>query len=381
VQRVTAFGYVGGHIYERWAVLSTARARGLARYPFVISMRLMSTPSSPQTFTFTVFTGTRNRAHTLGRVYDSLKAQTFHDFEWLIVDNESTDGTPELVAGWQREAPFPIRYIYHANRGKHGSQNRAISEAQGELFLTLDSDDSCPPYALERLRFHWESVPLDMRQRFTGVSGHTSDEHGITHGTPFPFDPTDSDSLEIRFKYKVKGENWGFHRTDVMREFPLPEIEGYTGLVPSSVAWNAIARKYKTRYVNETLKTWSQDQPTSLSRPANELDFVPGELIATREMLNHNLRWLRYDPWTFYIYSVFYTRNALHSGLSLWVQGSSLTSVSARLLWLAGVPAGFVLFLAERQGVAQFLPGLRHGRSAIAWIRRTLGKATGARAA
>ena len=131
-----------------------------------------------------------------------------------------------------------------------------------------------------------------MRQRFSGVSGHTSDEDGVAHGTPFPFDPTDSDSLEIRFRYKVKGENWGFHRTDVMREFPLPEIEGYTGLVPSSVAWNAIARKYKTRYVNETLKTWSQDQPTSLSRPADELDFVPGELIATRAMLNHDLRWL-----------------------------------------------------------------------------------------
>ena len=120
----------------------------------------------------------------------------------------------------------------------------------------------------------------------------------------------------------MKGEKWGFHRTDVMREFPLPEIEGYTGLVPSSVAWNAIARKYKTRYVNETLKTWSQDQPTSLSRPANELVFVPGELIATRDMLNHNLRWLRYDPWTFYIYSVFYTRNAL--ALRLVADGTGL---------------------------------------------------------
>ena len=181
--------------------------------------------------------------------------------------------------------------------------------------------------------------------------------------------------------YKVKGENWGVHRTDVMREFPLPEIEGYTGLAPSLIAWNAKARKYKTRYVNETLKTWSQDQPTSLSRPANELAFVPGELIATREMLNHNFRWLRYDPWTFYIYSVFYTRNALHSGLSLRAQGSSLTSVSARLLWLAGIPAGFIVFLAERHGVAQFLPGSRQRRRAIAWIRRTLGKATGARAA
>ena len=50
---------------------------------------------------FTVYTPTYNRAHTLHRCYESLKVQTFRDFEWLIVDDGSTDGTAELVAGWQ----------------------------------------------------------------------------------------------------------------------------------------------------------------------------------------------------------------------------------------------------------------------------------------
>ena len=71
----------------------------------------MSSEALSPSFTFTVFTATRNRAHTLPRVYESLKAQTFRDFEWLIIDNESTDGTPDLVARWQDEAPFPVRYI------------------------------------------------------------------------------------------------------------------------------------------------------------------------------------------------------------------------------------------------------------------------------
>lgn len=341
----------------------------------------MATQPSLRSYTFTVFTGTRNRAHTLSRVYESLATQTFRDFEWLIVDNESTDGTPDLVAEWQREAPFPIRYIYHANRGKHGSQNRAATEARGELFLTLDSDDSCPSHALERLKFHWDSIPLEIRHRFSGVSGHTSDEFGVMHGTQFPFEPTDSDSLEIRFEHKVRGEKWGFQRADVMREFPLPEIEGYTGLMPSSITWNAIAHKYKTRYVNEILKTWSQDQTMTLSRPANRLDDVLGELIASRSLLNDSLRWLPYDPWTFYFRSAFYARSAFHAGMSLRAQASSLTTVPARLLWLAGVPAGFVVFLAERHGLAQLLPGPRRRREALARIRRTLGKATGTRAA
>ena len=68
---------------------------------------------------FTVFTPTYERAHTLARVYDSLCAQTFSDFEWVIVDDGSTDGTADLVVGWQTENRFPISYEKQPNQGKH----------------------------------------------------------------------------------------------------------------------------------------------------------------------------------------------------------------------------------------------------------------------
>ena len=55
-------------------------------------------------YVFTVFTATYNRAHVLHRVYHSLRAQTFRDFEWLVVDDGSSDGTGALVAGWRAEA-------------------------------------------------------------------------------------------------------------------------------------------------------------------------------------------------------------------------------------------------------------------------------------
>ena len=55
---------------------------------------------------FTVFTPTYNRANTLPRVYESLKAQTFRDFEWLIVDDGSTDSTRDVVRGWQTDGEF-----------------------------------------------------------------------------------------------------------------------------------------------------------------------------------------------------------------------------------------------------------------------------------
>src|SRR5258707_14117604 len=113
--------------------------------------------ASAYEYVFTVFTPTWNRAHTLHRAYQSLHAQTFRNFEWLIVDDGSTDNTREIVEKWQAESEFPIRYIYQENQGKAAAFNRGVREAQGALFLTLDSDDACVNQALERFKYHWDS--------------------------------------------------------------------------------------------------------------------------------------------------------------------------------------------------------------------------------
>src|SRR5437762_2817315 len=96
---------------------------------------------------FTVFTPTYNRAGTLPRVYESLKAQTFRDFEWIIVDDGSADSTQELVQSWIGDLDFPIRYFRQQNQGKHVAVNLGVKEARGEFFLNLDSDDACVPEA------------------------------------------------------------------------------------------------------------------------------------------------------------------------------------------------------------------------------------------
>lgn len=59
----------------------------------------------------TVFTPTFNRANTLVRLYESLCRQTSDAFEWLIIDDGSTDNTEDVVKTWLKEQKFPIRYI------------------------------------------------------------------------------------------------------------------------------------------------------------------------------------------------------------------------------------------------------------------------------
>jgi len=301
------------------------------------------------TYRFTVFTPTRNRAHTLHRVYDSLCAQTFRDFEWLIIDNGSTDGTTSLVESWQRDADFPIRYLFQENAGLHVSWNRGVTEARGRLFLGIRSADEFTPDALERFDALWRTIPEDERAGFSGVSVNCVDEHGQLIGTEFPKAVLDSNSSEIRFRYKVRGEKSGFQRTDVMRDFPMPVVEGYIGFIPEGIVWRAIGRHYKTRYVNERLRTYWQDQRKISSMSGSSLATgAMGGVLEAQSLLNDDLRWFPYDPLAFLRTGVQYSRCSLYLGRSLGAQFSGLQSWGARLLWAVTLPVGWLRQLFDR---------------------------------
>jgi glycosyltransferase involved in cell wall biosynthesis len=308
--------------------------------------------------TFTVYTGTRNRAHTLQRPYDSLRSQTFRDFEWLIVDNESTDGTPDLIARWQAEADFPIRYIRHANRGHHGSSNVAAQEARGELFLTLDSDDGAVPQALERFKAIWDEIPDDQRHRYSAVTALAVDENGGPTGDRFPTDILDSNTTEIRYRYKVIGEKWGFQRTDVMRAHPYPTIPGYTGMMSSHLVWGDIGLEYLTRYVNESLGIVYFDQPDTLTKgvPDPRRNAL-GERMEAGAVIDDHLRYFRYAPLDYYLKAAKYSRSAMWADEGLATQLRLLKRPAARLLWFAALPLGLTVYAAERFGLARFIPG------------------------
>ena len=100
----------------------------------------------------TVFTPTYNRANYLGRLYQSLLGQTDQDFEWLIVDDGSNDGTKDLVEQFQREKQLKIDYYFQENKGKHIAVNRALDLAKGKWFVTIDSDDYIAPECIEKCR-------------------------------------------------------------------------------------------------------------------------------------------------------------------------------------------------------------------------------------
>jgi glycosyltransferase involved in cell wall biosynthesis len=89
---------------------------------------------------------THNRAWILAEAVDSVLAQSFTDYELLVVDDGSTDGTAALLAGYGPR----LRMEGQSHQGVSAARNRGISRARGELLAFLDSDDLWLPDKLQR---------------------------------------------------------------------------------------------------------------------------------------------------------------------------------------------------------------------------------------
>jgi glycosyltransferase involved in cell wall biosynthesis len=198
----------------------------------------------------TVFTPAYNRERLLGRVYESLKVQTFRQFEWLIVDDGSSDGTGDLVRQWVLEGVMPIRYYWKENGGKHTALNLGIKEAGGTYLVVADSDDWLLPEGLQILADEW--AHLEQRENFCGVCGLFQYPDGQIVGSEFPADPLDSNAIDLRLKHQVTGDKTAMNRLEVLRRFPFPE-EIRVGFIPESVVWNRIAQNFNTRFINRRI--------------------------------------------------------------------------------------------------------------------------------
>ena len=291
------------------------------------------------TIPFTVFTPTFNRCELLGRTYESLCRQTFRDFEWLVVDDGSTDDTRGRVEAWQRSAHFAIRYFYQPNGGKHRAHNLAAKQAAGELFAVLDSDDTLTPRAIERLLFHWSSISESDRSHFSGVTCLCIDQHAELVGRTFPSAVLDCRHYELETVFNVTGEKWGCHRTAVLRQFEFPEVPGET-YCPEGIVWNRIAARYMVRHVNETLRVYHTESDGVIANWTQVMSHSPcGARRYYQECLQLNA------PWQWKLRrAVNYLRYSLHAGVAPW----NAVSESPAPAWtVLAAPAAVVCYTRD----------------------------------
>lgn len=200
--------------------------------------------------TLTVFTPAYNRAHTIGRTYESLCRQTSKDFEWLVVDDGSSDNTRELISGWISEEKIPIRYVYQANQGMHGAHNTAYENITTELNVCIDSDDWMPDDAVEKIITFWKENGSDKYAGFIGLDQYST---GGVLGELLPVDRKETTFREMHEVFKMRKDKKYVYRTSVIKKYlPYPVFEGEKYYSLASV-YAKIDKDYKLLMTNDIL--------------------------------------------------------------------------------------------------------------------------------
>lgn len=194
----------------------------------------------------TIFTPTFNRAHTLPRLYDSLVKQTDYNFEWLIVDDGSTDNTTQVVESFDTKK-FNIRYIKQKNGGKHIASNVGLKVAKGDIFVVLDSDDWFYPNAVEvfntKFRNHKDMKALITLDTY---------ENGEVIGEKLP-EIEKVNWVDLRYKYKVRHDKCYVFSTSIIRNMTFPQY-GTSKHMPPSYQWFEFSEFYDCYLANINTK-------------------------------------------------------------------------------------------------------------------------------
>lgn len=190
----------------------------------------------------TVFTPTYNRAGTLHRTYESLCMQQSQNFIWSIVDDGSTDNTHELVKKWQEAGLIDISYVQQPNGGKMRAFNHGVQLCQTELFMCLDSDDwLTSPTSITNLLNFWDQQK-DISQR-TDICGMISFKRIIGRvGTYKVTGPTMI--MDDLVENSTECENTTTFKTEVLRKYPFPVIEGEK-FITEGVVYDRIDQHYQ----------------------------------------------------------------------------------------------------------------------------------------
>jgi len=198
---------------------------------------------------FSICTPVFNRAHLLPRLYSSLLLNIDENisFEWLIVDDGSSDDIAAFISMVKAENKLDVKYIKKTNEGKHSCMNVFFAQARGELTLILDSDDKLVKDALRQVKGIWE--PLALREDIAGIIGLCLDMATQKPSAQcFVNDPMESTVLENAYKHNMKGDRCDFIRTSLLQDklFPVYADEKFMPEAVITVLFDADYKYYCT---------------------------------------------------------------------------------------------------------------------------------------
>jgi glycosyltransferase involved in cell wall biosynthesis len=218
-----------------------------------------------------------NGRRWLGEAVESILAQTLSDFEFVIVDDGSMDGSPRILEEYaQRDAR--VRVISRANTGIVGALNDGLAAARGELTARMDADDRCQPERFERQLQALESDPEVVA---VGTCAVSVDPDGNELGdAPVPLRHEDIEAQHLR------GISCIYHPAVMMRTKAVRSVGGYRQQAwPAEDfdLWLRLGEVGRLANLPEKLFTWRR-----------RLD---GIVSSTQDRMDAAVRWALEDCW------------------------------------------------------------------------------------
>lgn len=197
-----------------------------------------------------VFTPVYNRKNLIGNLYQSLLSQTYKNFEWIIVDDGSTDDIDEIIKSYQNEDRILIRFIKQENGGKHRAINNGVLHAKGELFYIVDSDDYLTKDSIERIVFHYQYIKNN--DKFAGVCGMKCFPDGSRIGKEVTWKILKDSWINYWIIKNIKGDVAFVFKTSVLRNYLFDDIPGEK-FCAESLVLNRIGKNYLMLFFNEKI--------------------------------------------------------------------------------------------------------------------------------
>lgn len=290
----------------------------------------------------TVFTPTYNRGYCLEVLFRSLISQTNRNFEWIIVDDDSTDDTALLVESFINSSDFVIKYIKQNHGGKHRAINRGIKQASGDYFFIVDSDDSLVPEAVG-LVLDWVAE-IEGKDEFCGVSGLRITHNGDIIGLPLCKKYIDATNFE-REKYGLIGDKAEVYKTDILRDTPFPEFDNEY-FVTEAVVFDKIASTgMKIRWHNTPIYICDYQEDGLTKNGAND---IIGHLKNYNGYLYYiNQCKIIMSRYKFAVYFSDYDKTANSKGLSVKQRSQELNTTIVGYLYMKIIERPFFLLVRK----------------------------------
>lgn len=208
-------------------------------------------------YRFSVFTPCYNSSKFIHRVIESLEQQTFKDFEWIVINDASTDDTDSVLKKYIENAPFDIQYFnLSKNQMVTANYNLAIKKAKGELFVALGHDDKMLPHSLQRFNEIWEE---HSNKEISAIYSLAEDQNGQLVGNKYEKDVMVSDFFTVFYAQQNVGEKFQCFKTEILRKY-YPEFEHWVKKgIPAGWLWSQVGCDYKAIFINDVMRIYYRE--------------------------------------------------------------------------------------------------------------------------